>query len=370
MLKCFTVENFKGIKEKVVFDLTAHDYHFNKQLINNNIVNKALIYGNNGSCKSTLGIALFDILSHLTNKYNINQKNVLNYLNLESNKKEALFKYIFKFNNDEVIYEYSKKSINDLGFEKLTINKDIIVHYNYDNDSIKYINNELLGNLNLNLYDNKTSIIKYIYLNIHKEQIPLLNEMISFCDNMLYLSNLSIDNISIDNDLKYSNIYTNIIDKLYQSNKLKEFESFLYDNNGIKYNLEFNKINQRNELFVVFGNNKVPFLDIASKSSKVLLTFYVLSLDFDNLSFLFIDNFDLYINHNILENIIKIINNNEKFQAIVTLNNTYLMQNELTRPDCCYIYKNNKISNLSCSTDKEIREGHNLEKMYLNNVFN
>ena len=46
------------------------------------------------------------------------------------------------------------------------------------------------------------------------------------------------------------------------------------------------------------------------------------------------------------------------------------MQNRLTRPDCCYIMTDKRIANLFDSTDKEIREAHNLEKMYINGAFN
>ena len=68
MLKRFEVENFKGFNDKIVFDLTAREYSFNPLLVNNGIVNKAIIYGKNGIGKSSLGIALFDIVRHLTDK--------------------------------------------------------------------------------------------------------------------------------------------------------------------------------------------------------------------------------------------------------------------------------------------------------------
>ena len=68
MLKRFEVENFKGFDERVVLDLTARDYSFNSILVKNGIVNKAIIYGKNGIGKSSLGIALFDIIGHLTDK--------------------------------------------------------------------------------------------------------------------------------------------------------------------------------------------------------------------------------------------------------------------------------------------------------------
>ena len=63
------------------------------------------------------------------------------------------------------------------------------------------------------------------------------------------------------------------------------------------------------------------------------------------------------------------LNKARSFQTILTSHNTYLMQNRLTRPDCCYIMTNERITNLFDSTDKEIREAHNLEKMYRNGAF-
>ena len=86
MLKRFEVENFKGFKDRLVFNLESREYEFNKNLIVNNIVNKAIVYGKNGIGKSNLGIALFDIVLHLTDKERMPIKYLTNYLNLDSSK--------------------------------------------------------------------------------------------------------------------------------------------------------------------------------------------------------------------------------------------------------------------------------------------
>ena len=52
MIKRFEVENFKGFEKRLVFDLTARDYEFNRSLVNNGVVNKAIIYGKNGVGKT------------------------------------------------------------------------------------------------------------------------------------------------------------------------------------------------------------------------------------------------------------------------------------------------------------------------------
>ena len=48
MLKKFVVENFKNFKDELILDFSkVRDYEFNKSLIKNGLVNKALIYGLN-----------------------------------------------------------------------------------------------------------------------------------------------------------------------------------------------------------------------------------------------------------------------------------------------------------------------------------
>ena len=56
-------------------------------------------------------------------------------------------------------------------------------------------------------------------------------------------------------------------------------------------------------------------------------------------------------------------------QAFTSSHNTYLMTNELLRPDCNFILQDNKIKPLSECTDKELRLGHNIEKMFRGNAF-
>lgn len=367
MLKRFEIENFKGFKNRLVFDLSAREYEYNKKLINNSIVNKGIIYGKNGIGKSNLGIALFDIVLHLTDKERMPLQYLTNYLNLDSNKEYAEFKYYFVFDDDEIIYEYKKKDPFYLIDEKVIINNKEVLYFNYFDKSNNHINEDLIGNLKIELIDNKLSIIKYIYRNTPTNQESPFYKMMNFVENMLWYRGLSDGNAYCG----FTNGGSFLVERLYESGKKDEFEKFLLDND-LHYTLEWQNNNGIHNLMAKFPTGKkTTFISIASTGTMSLFLYFIWSITaFDKISFLFIDEFDAFFHYEAAENIVLRLNNNRRFQALLTSHNTYLMQNKLTRPDCCFIMSENKISSLFNSTNKEIREAHNLEKMYINGAFN
>lgn len=158
---------------------------------------------------------------------------------------------------------------------------------------------------------------------------------------------------------------------LYENGNLEDFAKFLKEN-GLEYDLAFDEDEGEHILMASFneGKRRVPFSSVASTGTAALFLFYAWSVTaFEQISLLFIDEFDAFFHYESAESIVKKLNNARNFQTILTTHNTYLMQNKLTRPDCCYIMTCNKLSNLYDATDKEIREAHNLEKMYINGAF-
>jgi AAA15 family ATPase/GTPase len=116
------ITNFKSFNENFIFDLSeTSSFNFNPECIKNKIVNKAIIYGQNGCGKSNLGFAIFDLVSHLTDKQT-REEYYQNYLNANSNEKVATFKFTFKFDDNLVEYIYSKTEYKMLKSEKLSIN--------------------------------------------------------------------------------------------------------------------------------------------------------------------------------------------------------------------------------------------------------
>lgn len=368
MLKRFTVENYKGFEKTIVMDFKARDYSFSDALVKNGVVKNAIVYGRNGIGKSSLGSAIFDIIIHLTDVQPINEGYLQNYINLENIKaKFAKFTYLFELEGVEVEYSYQKLSPTELKSERLMIDGREVFFYDfYDLKSLR-IDRDVVGNIDISLPDNRLSVAKFLYRNLPTNFIPGLTRMIRFCQGMLWFRSLS-DGTTYAG---FTNGARSISGSIAAQADIRDFQSFLRQN-GLEYDLVKMSINGKPELFAEFakGKRKVPFWSVASTGTKALTLFYFWKMiSFRDITFLFIDEFDAFYHYESAEIVVKLLNKEMSFQTVLTSHNTYLMTNRLTRPDCCYIMTRDRLACLADCTDKELREAHNLEKIYVNGGF-
>ena len=89
----------------------------------------------------------------------------------------------------------------------------------------------------------------------------------------------------------------------------------------------------------------------------------------NNASFVFIDEFDAFYHFRLSPEVCRRLFSLE-CQVFTSSHNTHLMTNDLLRPDCNFILDKNKILPLSRLTEKELREAHNMEKIYKSGAFN
>ena len=130
MLKKFEVEGFKNFENKFTLDLSkAHNYDFNKEMVENNIVKVCSIFGKNSSGKSNLGLALLDAINHLTDDREKTSIDANPYLNL--NRNDLLNHNYFSFGKDELIYNYKKAAAEEMLYEKIEINGKNVLEYDY-----------------------------------------------------------------------------------------------------------------------------------------------------------------------------------------------------------------------------------------------
>jgi len=362
MLIKFEVKNFKNFKDNFVFDLSeVNNYEFNQECIKNESVHKAMIYGINGCGKSNLGLAIFDLVSHLTDKNNGSDL-YKNYLNAESNQEIAEFKFTFKFGSSSLEYSYKKKSFNIIIYELLKINGVEIVEY-IQGQSVKI--NKLKGaeTLNTNLSSSNISAIKYIMNNaVLSNRSPIsrvFKQFYHFVDNMLFFRSLEGNSY-----IGYQMGVTNIIHNILQKKHLNELELFLNEA-GINCKLKGAEINGEEDIVFVFENKSLKFSDVASTGTKSLTLFYywLQSLKENKISFVFIDEFDAFYHHELSEFVVKELKKLD-VQVILTTHNTSIMTNDLLRPDCYFLMTKDAMKPLSKCTDKELRFAHNLEKIY------
>ncbi len=364
MLKKFSVSNFKGFKELITFDLTSSNgYTFNPECVKNGIVNCGIIYGYNGCGKSNMGLAIFDIIEHLTDNYR-EVSRYKNYANAATDSNIVSFSYQFLIDGILVQYDYQKTDYKSLVFEKLTIAGNEVVTFDRNNENTRFVC-RLQGTetLNTEISDSSLSVLKYIKNNTvlpkNEENTAAFYKFYSFVEKMLFFRSLE-DRTFIGQNEDHSPLTKYIID----NNKVQEFEDFLNEGH-VKCKLAVVDTLNGKDLAFDFGNKKILFTDTMSTgtSSMMLFFYWYISVIDAKISFVFIDEFDAFYHHDLAKLIIrKLMGSGVQF--IVTTHNTSLMSNDLLRPDCYYLMGNNKIKPFSCCTDKELRFVHNIEKIY------
>ncbi len=362
MLTKFTVKDFKNFEHKLVFDLSnTKDYEFNTECIKDSIVNKAIIYGPNSSGKSNLGFAIFDIVSHLTDK----TKTLIFYTNFLFGgdlERIAEFEYFFRFNNSELIYHYGKKSQDDIIFEELVINGKVVAKIDKRNGTQATIELKGTETLNKDMKGTKISVIKYILSNTVLEKDTVNDVLLAFgkfVDKMLFFRSLDQNAY-----LGYETGARNILDDIIEKDHLSEFESFLKVAK-VKCNLCVDEVNGKKVVMNRVGSKKIIFWDTASTGTRSLTLFYYWFQRLQHhtdVSFLFIDEYDAFYHFNLSRSLVQLIKKIEA-QTIITTHNTSIMSNDLLRPDCYFILEDNAIRPIFEFTDKELREAHNIEKM-------
>lgn len=365
MLKKFSVKNFKNFKEKLILDFSkVRDYEFNYNLIKNGLVNKMLIYGPNNSGKSNLGAAIMDITTHLTDNYGIDNIIYAYYVNGDFIDNIVEFKYEFLLNNKNILYSYKKDINAKLLSEELSEDGTILFKYNYKTNN--YENNiKEAQTIDISKRSNKElSVLKYIYNNsLYWEDDSSVKLLMDYVNNMLWFRSLRSN--------EFMGVMANredMNDFIINNRLLKSFEKFLNEC-GQEYHLcEINEVG-RKIIGVKYKNYTARFDVVASTGTQSLWLFFYWMNRTNNISFVFLDEFDAFYHYELSSYILKYINDKSDFQSVLTSHNTYLITNELMRPDCYAMLKNGKIISFADRTKKTIRQAHNLEKMMLGGEF-
>ncbi|QBF25184.1 ATP-binding protein [Pseudomonas tructae] len=370
MLSKFEVKGFKGFRDTFIFDLKQkNEYKFNTEAVNNGIIRNSIVYGRNGCGKTNLSYALFDIVNNIGDKASRRKFYARNYLNAGSVERKAVFSYTFKFDDDELVYNYEKESSAKILKETVMINgRTCIVA---DRSGAVNIVVDLPGADTLNkdiddLFDISgaaVSIVSYIRSNTLLPDVgesAVFNKFVKFVHGMLLVRSLESNSFVGLNESE-----KNVCEDIVENGGIEDFEIFL-NKNGIKCKLVEISDNDGKDIAFDFDGSLIPFAEIASTGTRTLCLFYFWLMrirEVGRISLVCIDEFDAFYHHELSLSVVEVLKHSG-IQVILTTHNTAIMSNDLLRADCYFIMDETRIVSLADTTDKEIRQAHNLEKIY------
>lgn len=366
MLKRVEIENFHGFKDRIVFDFyNTKNYSYSQHLLKNKMVKNSIVFGKNGSGKSSLCLGLIDITLHLLDRQKDKALKPL-YTYLGNNNETAEFLYVFKFGKKEISYLYRKINPLTLTYEEVKVNGRTILLHDYLDETKNFIKIPGAISLQTNGLQQELSCVKYVYNNTIHHGDSELNQMMNFVSGMLYFRSLREGNEYIGFKLGGEDLD----DIILRNDKLSEFNDFLNET-GLNYNLVPIKFpNGIQRIGIKFDNGKVVvFNDIASSGTQALKLFYCWLLDFSELSFLIIDEFDAFYSYETSKSVLDVINRFTNMQSLVTTHNVTLLSTDCSRPDCTYLLDESGISSLSSRSEKDLRKSNNIEKLYREGYF-
>ena len=377
MLRFFSVKNFRQFRKELVFDFTnTRDYQFNSNCVKNGLVNKAIIYGKNAVGKTNLMAAMQDIYFTTIGHTAVNAD--YPFRNADSDDDETIqFHYTFVLDGVIVDYQYEKTDYSHVVSEKLMLDKQIVFDYNrikgyydfahvdvigaeqlkwtvFQNMSIDGADTELLGTM---------TALRFAYSNTTTDEDSLLKKLMDFITRMRF-------SISTSTPMVYHSMKS-MLNELVNSgtDTVLKFEAFLNDF-GVKCKLTVLKgVDGKKNLYF---DHKTPlaFLENMSSGTMLLTKFYgQYMMSKPRPSFIFVDEFDAYYHYELSETIVKLIEKMPHCQAILTSHNTNLLSNRIMRPDCYFILSDGKLTSFANATKRELRAGHNLEKLYMSGEF-
>ncbi len=363
MLTYFSVKNYRGFSDCIEWDLSnPNRYDFSTYAIKNNIIKNGIIYGPNGSGKSSFGLAIFDIVNHLSQKWK-RPNYYENFVYAGNLLSPVQFKYKFKFNDNVVEYTYSKDRNGTLLSESLYI--DNTCCFENGNGNITIANDFPVDEsvkARIATSANSISLVNYLLSSFPLEKDHYLVKMAEFVNSMLWFSSVE------GNEFIGLQSNSDSIDEfIIRENRVKEFSDFLFEISGQKFSFVTPKPEDRVLMCDVNGVN-IPYTLMESTGTKSLTLLFYWLCKLEQASFVIIDEFDAFYHFRLSMEVCKTLFRKD-CQVFLSSHNTSLMTNELLRPDCNFILNSNRIKPLCDCTEKELRFGHNIEKIYRADAF-
>lgn len=375
MLTGITLKDYTTFIKETTFDFKAT----NSKILNetnvgdNRVLKGALFVGENASGKTQVLqaiVLLFDLLLDNTEQNFIVKKSMYT--------KGTKFSLVYTFNVDGNDIKYSVEfEGNEINSEKLFVNNELKLERLKKNGKTYFGEEKDNDNINPSL-----SLLKLEYYNTRFNNDIVLNKWFDFLKNSLYINCLfGRRTIKSYNPVK---LPEQIIEKYAESNdatKLNKLIEKLGYNSEVVFNKQFSNtdktivINSTKETIGLKkkGTNFVMPLPLESTGNKSFMNM-ILPINYvtKNNSIIIVDEFSSGLHNELEEALIKyFFNNSGNSQIFFTSHSTNLLDTSILRPDQIYSFKFDAKEGtlIKRFSDENPRESQNIEKMYLNGVF-
>lgn len=371
MLTSITLKDYTTFINKRTFDFKATNYKIleDTNVNKNRILKGSLFVGENASGKTQVLESLLLLLNIL---FENREQNYASKKSLYTKGNKYSVKYGFSIDNNDINYEIIFKD-NSIYSEKLFIN-DLLKIERIGSSGTSYFNSEvLIDDINTQL-----SILKLVYYNTKFYNDPILNKWFDFLKNSIYVYSPSrrIKGFNPEKEAEqYIHKYAekkdatplnNVISKLKYNSEIVFDKSIPTDGNDFL-----------NEELVIrlkkTGTDiSIPMYreSIGNRAFVKLLLPIIFATKNDCM--IIIDEFSSGLHNELEEALIRFFYNNSKnSQMFFTSHSTNLIDTAILRPDQIYSFSFNAKDGTCIKrfSDENPRESQNMEKMYLNGVF-
>ena len=363
MLVKFAVKNFRGFPERLEWDLShPSNYGFNSFAVRDGVVHNGIIYGKNGSGKTALSLAVFDIVNHLTQKHRLH--GYYDHFASVGNSAAAVeFEYEFRLAGQTLRYAYSKTQGGRLSGERLEA--DGVMLFDRQGKSL-FIDGAAfpMGEAArgaLMQSDNQPSLVNFLLASYPLAADNCLIRLRNFVEGMLWLHHADAQHfIGLEGGAENPEEY------IVRNGLTDAFRQFLLEVSGQEFRFAGTRSAERRELCPLlceYGKERVAFSTIASAGTRALTLLFYWMQKMSRATLVFVDEFDAFYHYETGYEVCRRLFALD-CQLFMTAHSTFLLTNDLLRPDCNFILHNSTIRALCDCTTKELRIGHNIEKIY------
>ena len=373
MLTGITLKDYTTFIKERTFDFKATNYKIleDTNVGENRVLKGAMFVGENASGKTQVLNAIAFLLNLLLEN---SELNFIEKKSLYTKGTKYTLKYNFDVQANEIEYEITFES-NQIKSEKLFVNKELKLNRLGNKGQTNFGIQKENDNINLNL-----SLLKLEYYNTKFNNDSILNQWFDFLKSSIYI-NCLLGFVKSYNPLTASE---QLIEKYAETKDAKKINK-LISNIGYNSEIVFNKnvTNQDNTIMISSekemislkkkGTNIAIPIELESKGNQAFVN---LILPFDyatrNDCMIILDEFSSGLHNELEEALIRyFFNNSKNSQLFFTSHSTNLIDTAILRPDQIYSFRfdSKEGTVIKRFSDENPRESQNIEKMYLNGVF-